>query len=41
VDRTRAYLERARCAAVDERLDVEFIEADVRDFVRVNGLTAR
>lgn len=36
VDRTRAYLERARRAAADEHLDVEFVQADVRDFVRVD-----
>jgi SAM-dependent methyltransferase len=34
VDRTRAYLERARALASAEDLKVEFLESDVRSFSR-------
>lgn len=34
VDRTRAYLDNARAAAASEGLKVEFVEADMRQFVR-------
>ncbi|NPV48933.1 MAG: class I SAM-dependent methyltransferase [Armatimonadetes bacterium] len=34
VDRTAAHLQRARAAASDERLDIEFVLADAREFAR-------
>jgi SAM-dependent methyltransferase len=37
VDRTRSYLERARQAAAAETLAVEFIESDMRAFVRLGA----
>jgi len=37
VDRTRHYLEIARTQAGEEKLDVNFIEADMREFQRENS----
>ncbi len=40
VDRTHSYLERAKKMAQDERLEVEFIEEDMRRFVRPSAFDA-
>jgi len=40
VDRTRPYLEEARRRAAAEGLDVEFVEQDMRDFVRPESFDA-
>jgi len=40
VDRTRAYLDKARAAAAAERLAVAFVEADMREFVRPDAFDA-
>mgnify|MGYP001822230410 CR=1 FL=1 len=37
VDRTKAYLRQARYRAVGEGLDVEFLEADMREFRRTDS----
>ncbi|HUA36488.1 MAG TPA: class I SAM-dependent methyltransferase [Candidatus Binataceae bacterium] len=34
VDRTRSYLEKARTAAAKEKLVIEFVESDMREFAR-------
>jgi len=40
VDRTRAYLDRARKAARGLGLEIEFVEADMREFVRARAFDA-
>jgi SAM-dependent methyltransferase len=40
VDRTRAYLEKARSIAATERLSIAFAEADMREFVRPDTFDA-
>jgi SAM-dependent methyltransferase len=40
VDRTERYLERARAAAAAEQLDIEFVHADMRRFVRPSAFDA-
>ena len=40
VDRTRAYLEKARSIAATERLSIAFVEADMREFVRPDTFDA-
>ncbi len=37
VDRTEAYLERARSSAAREGLTIEFVKSDMREFVRANS----
>lgn len=40
VDRTRSYIEKGRAAATSEGLTTEFVEMDMREFVRPNGFDA-
>jgi len=40
VDRTRHYLDKARAAAEAESLEIEFIESDMRNFVRPDSFDA-
>jgi len=40
VDRTRAYLDKARSIAATERLSIAFVEADMREFVRPDTFDA-
>ena len=40
VDRTKAYLEKARKQAEKERLDVEFVQEDMRSFCRPDAFDA-
>jgi 2-polyprenyl-3-methyl-5-hydroxy-6-metoxy-1,4-benzoquinol methylase len=40
VDRTAAYLERAREQAAEEELEIEFVQADMREFRRPDAFDA-